>query len=476
MGAAASAASPPHPQPDDFVTWLGFLTTGDRQRLARLPPWRIVAAGLSVDREETNDRPFSLPRQWPTFCPLCPRDAVETFCTEADFRFHHDHTHHNYYRAAVLREYREHRGHCDERGHRDEREHRDELGGDEPAPAVSRPLVPIAIQALQFCGPGEIVDFSSCSRLCYIACESALCFPPFGKAAYSTINRTAVLSERASSLAQVTGNVLRSSTLRLKRARAQLTTLVRGNRVHFLSAKIPSPAQSRVCGAVLTLLMPGDAHHDHDAYRRVCRLITSEDRTASVSTVETRLSSLDHISVPQSAMQEFEEFMKGVRNDLRLSSNKSDASRTTSSSRGMDRWTLMVAQFVVAFSAYFYAADFAVAANTHLVRTTVARDRANAIKEKMKDRNPKCKAWSVACYSMQHSLERRDRHLREAKEAVKQKQNERVTSLARLAARGFAEHLGHWNVHAMLTAHGGDWEAALARLRLMMVEEEEEEE
>ena len=66
--------------------------------------------------------------------------------------------------------------------------------------------------------------------------------------------------------------------------------------------------------------------------------------------------------------------------------------------------------------------------------------------------------------------------MREAKEAVKQKQNERVTSLARLAARGFPEHLGHWNVHAMLTAHGGDWEAALARLRLMMVEEEEEEE
>ena len=67
---------------------------------------------------------------------------------------------------------------------------------------------------------------------------------------------------------------------------------------------------------------------------------------------------------------------------------------------------------------------------------------------------------------MQHSLERRDRHLRLAKEAAKEIERERVASLARLAARGDPEHLGHWNVHALLTAHGGDWEAVLAKLRL----------
>ena len=178
-------------------------------------------------------------------------------------------------------------------------------------------------------------------------------------------------------------------------------------------------------------------------------------------------SRLDHISVSPCAMHRFEMYVKGVVSHLRLSSNRSDTSRSASSSkRGLDRWTLMIAQFIVAFSEYYYAADFAVAANTHLVQTVEARDRALAMKQKIRDRNPQCKAWSEACHKMQHSLVRRDRHLREANRAAKERAKQRVASLARLAARGYPEHLGHWNVHALLTAHGGDWEAVLQRLRV----------
>ena len=56
--------------------------------------------------------------------------------------------------------------------------------------------------------------------------------------------------------------------------------------------------------------------------------------------------------------------------------------------------------------------------------------------------------------------------MREANRAAKERAKQRVASLARLAARGYPEHLGHWNVHALLTAHGGDWEAVLQRLRV----------
>ena len=90
----------------------------------------------------------------------------------------------------------------------------------------------------------------------------------------------------------------------------------------------------------------------------------------------------------------------------------------------------MIAQFIVAFSEYYYAADFAVAANTHLVQTVEARDRALAMKQKIRDRNPQCKAWSEACHKMQHSLVRRDRHLREANRAAKERAKQRVAGTA----------------------------------------------
>ena len=438
MGAAASVSFTEIPaNPSTYVRWLGSLTTGQRQIVAGLPPWGIQRASVAADqaRATLNTRVFSLPKKWPCSCDLCP-GAVETYCTEADYRYHFVSEHKNCFRGAVLTE--------------------NEL------PRDARPAIPLALRALSYFGPSELLDFSSCSTLCFLVCESALLFPPYGKAAYSTINKTAVLSERACALAHVTGNVLRSSNRRLKRARKQLTGLVRGHRVNFMKeSKLASQSQVRMAAALLALIDSDSHGSQHDPCRRVCDMITSEDRTAGVPTIEKHLLSLDHISVSPQTMQVFERSIKGVRNDLLLASHKSDAERTSTSHRGMDKWTLAIAQFIVAFSEYYYSADFAVAAGSHLVQTVDARNRAYTIKQRICANFP---LWFEECSKMQNSLERRERHLRHVTKEAREKMKQRVESLSRLAARGYPEHLGHWNVHALLTAHSGDWEAVLKKL------------
>ena len=68
------------------------------------PPWAVVDAAVAADRKE-NDRPFTLPSRWPTFCRTvggCSGDVSQWGRSSC----HHSSTHMDYYRGAVLREHR----------------------------------------------------------------------------------------------------------------------------------------------------------------------------------------------------------------------------------------------------------------------------------------------------------------------------------------------------------------------------------
>ena len=75
--------------------------------------------------------------------------------------------------------------------------------------------------------------------------------------------------------------------------------------------------------------------------------------------------------------------------------------------------------------------------------------------------------WMARVAKMHSDSLRRLRDSGDNHSQLKAEFKQRRNQLDRLAANGYPEVHGHWNIHELLETHSGDWENVLSRLRDM---------
>jgi len=408
-------------------------TTNVRRRIAQQPAAILLQHARQIESQRSSRRTSSKINseviKIPYICRFCHFDPPELFLTQGDLQFHHDDNHTNHFLKLLDDNTRK---------------------GD------------ALIRSLQFLGPGDVIDLSSTCRFLFATCESAELFKPWGKGVYSRIQKTYTTAQRGSTLAKVTGIVMRTSCSQLKRARQQLTSIVEGNRIEYLKIKRPNKTQYTTASAILALIGSNNEDtraSDFDSFRRVRSMMLSHAQM-----IEIELLNVDILTMPESNVLAARPYIELLKRDLKrydgLNPKKFDVNKPGERPNRVDCWTKVVATFLIQWNEFWHCSNFAVAANKMNTETMSAFHQASAMLQRLHELAP---IWMQHVATMHANIARKSRYFDEESLLLDAKAKERKNHIDRLAAAGFREIDGHWNIHELLSNHG-DWKIVLEKL------------